>query len=98
MVVEHRIVMTSSQGRLLKLLKGLQAEASRWPGYRLGSTWQELDQPATFVSMSHWSDAQRWTEFVADTHVQQVLGEIEDILARPGSVHLYVSPLGQGAA
>ncbi len=57
MVVEHRIVMTSSQGRLLKLLKGLQAEASRWPGYRLGSTWQELDQPATFVSMSHWSDA-----------------------------------------
>lgn len=91
-VLVHRTKNVESSKALVRLIKKVRAVASKQPGFILGETLLNVENPCHIIVISTWKTAQDWEKWDKSAPREETTPQIQALLVAPFDVFIHQEP------
>ena len=91
-VLVHRTKNVESSKALVRLIKKVRATASKQPGFILGETLVNVENPCHIIVISTWKTAEDWRRWDESGPRATTTPQIQALLSEPFDIFIHQEP------
>ena len=91
-VLVHRTKNVESSKALVRLIKKVRATASKQPGFILGETLVNVENPCHVIVISTWKTAEDWKRWDDSAPRAVTTPQIQELLTEPFDIFIHQEP------
>ena len=91
-VLVHRTKNVESSKALVKLIKKVRSVASKQPGFILGETLVNVENPCHVIVISTWKNAEDWKRWDESAPRSETTPQIQALLTEPFDIFIHQEP------